>query len=98
MMQVGLSVVACWQSQEPFVIEYASQESYPTSLKYYKRLSVSQEYITCTCTGSTVQYMYTHSHIYRQQIQTVVLSFRRKKHFQYIHVQVLLAVPVHYCE
>lgn len=46
MMQVGLSVVACWQSKGPFVIEYASQGSYPTSLKYYKSLSVLQECIT----------------------------------------------------
>ena len=48
MMQVGLSVVACCQSEEPFVIEYASQGSYPTSLKYHKSSSVSQECITCT--------------------------------------------------
>ena len=33
MMQVGLSEVACWQSEGPSVIEYASQGSYPTSLK-----------------------------------------------------------------
>ena len=40
MMQVGLSVVACWQSEGPFVIEYASRGSYPTSLKKCKNLSV----------------------------------------------------------
>jgi len=33
MMEVGLSVVACWQSEGPSVIEYASQGSYPISLK-----------------------------------------------------------------
>lgn len=44
MMQVGLFVVACWQSEGPFVIEYASQGSYPISLKKCKNSSV--HYIT----------------------------------------------------
>ena len=36
MIRVGLSAVTCWQSEGPFAIEYASQESYPTSLQKNK--------------------------------------------------------------
>ena len=53
-MQAGLSVVACWQSQWPFVIEYASQGSYPTGLKY--RITR-----VCQCHKNVLHlYMYVH--------------------------------------
>ena len=45
MMQVGLSEVTCWQSEGPSVIEYASQGSYPTSLKKKKKNARICQYI-----------------------------------------------------
>ena len=48
MMQVGPAVVVCWQSEGPFVIEYASLESCPTSLHEKKKKKNLHEQ-KCTC-------------------------------------------------